>query len=247
MTLFVRLCRIYSDLTVLLEPCLQMWTTLDDVGDGKVERKKKRHRRGNKKKMRTKKLESTSGESSVVGVDVDVGDTEEADVWRWWNEGQREVSSGERWYILSHNGPRFPPPYKPLPKSVRFHYNNNPRELSLSAEETAVLYSKFLHHDCTKDAVFSDNFFNDWRCIMNEEEKQAITDFSKCDFSEISAHLVDQKECADDTSEDKAHRTCVMDGHVQSILNFIIEPPSLFFGRGDHPKRGRVCCPAMCY
>ena len=82
---------------------------------------------------------------------------------------------------------------------------------------------------------------------MNEEEKQAITDFSKCDFSEISAHLVDQKECADDASEDNAHRTCVMDGHVQSILNFIIEPPGLFFERGDHPKRGRVCCPAMCY
>lgn len=33
---------------------------------------------------------------------------------------------------------------------------------------------------------------------------------------------------------------CIMDGHREKIGNFRTEPPSLFRGRGDHPKQGMV-------
>ena len=33
---------------------------------------------------------------------------------------------------------------------------------------------------------------------------------------------------------------CKVDGHIQKVGNFRIEPPGLFRGRGDHPKQGKV-------
>lgn len=33
---------------------------------------------------------------------------------------------------------------------------------------------------------------------------------------------------------------CLIDGHKEKIGNFRIEPPSLFRGRGDHPKMGML-------
>ena len=33
---------------------------------------------------------------------------------------------------------------------------------------------------------------------------------------------------------------CKVDGHIQKVGNFRLEPPGLFRGRGDHPKQGKV-------
>jgi len=34
--------------------------------------------------------------------------------------------------------------------------------------------------------------------------------------------------------------TCLLDGRKEKIGNFRVEPPGLFRGRGDHPKKGSV-------
>ena len=31
-----------------------------------------------------------------------------------------------------------------------------------------------------------------------------------------------------------------MDGHKETVGNFKVEPPSLFSGRGDHPKQRKM-------
>lgn len=33
---------------------------------------------------------------------------------------------------------------------------------------------------------------------------------------------------------------CTLDGRKEKVGNFRVEPPSLFRGRGDHPKKGRL-------
>ena len=33
---------------------------------------------------------------------------------------------------------------------------------------------------------------------------------------------------------------CVLDGRKEKVGNFRVEPPGLFRGRGDHPKKGRL-------
>lgn len=39
------------------------------------------------------------------------------------------------------------------------------------------------------------------------------------------------------------YTTCLLDGRKEKIGNFRVEPPGLFRGRGDHPKKGclKVC------
>lgn len=36
------------------------------------------------------------------------------------------------------------------------------------------------------------------------------------------------------------YTTCLLDGRKEKVGNFRIEPPGLFRGRGDHPKKGAL-------
>lgn len=42
---------------------------------------------------------------------------------------------------------------------------------------------------------------------------------------------------AKDEAESK-YITCLLDGRKEKIGNFRVEPPGLFRGRGEHPKKG---------
>lgn len=53
---------------------------------------------------------------------------------------------------------------------------------------------------------------------------------------------------AKDKSEEK-YTTCLLDGRREKVGNFRIEPPGLFRGRGEHPKKGalKVICYLIAY
>jgi DNA topoisomerase-1 len=53
----------------------------------------------------------------------------------------------------------------------------------------------------------------------------------------------DAKKAKDDL--EAKYTTCLLDGRKEKIGNFRVEPPGLFRGRGDHPKKGalKVCTP----
>jgi DNA topoisomerase I len=44
---------------------------------------------------------------------------------------------------------------------------------------------------------------------------------------------------AKDEAEAK-YQTCLLDGRKEKVGNFRIEPPGLFRGRGEHPKKGAL-------
>lgn len=44
-----------------------------------------------------------------------------------------------------------------------------------------------------------------------------------------------QKEAAE-----LKYTTCLLDGRKEKVGNFRIEPPGLFRGRGEHPKKGAL-------
>jgi len=88
---------------------------------------------------------------------------------------------------------------------------------------------------------------------MSAEEKEIIRDLSKCDFSEIDAHFKKYSEERKNRSKEEKDKEkaanaalieefgfCTMDGHKEKIGNFRTEPPSLFRGRGEHPKQGMI-------
>ena len=56
--------------------------------------------------------------------------------------------------------------------------------------KVAGFYAKMLDHDYTSKKIFNDNFFEDWRKEMSDEERALIKNLSKCDFKEIHAYYV---------------------------------------------------------
>jgi len=176
----------------------------------------------------------------------------EKQVWKWWEEDSA-LPEGVKWKFLEHKGPLFAPEYEPLPEDVRFWYDGKTLRLTEETEECATFYGRMLDHDYTTKEVFNKNFFKDWRKAMTEKEKDIIRDLSKCDFSEINEHFkkVSEERKNRSKEEKKAEKEkndaiveeygfCIMDGHKEKIGNFRTEPPSLFRGRGEHPKQGMI-------
>merc|ERR1719419_2183587 len=176
----------------------------------------------------------------------------EKQVWKWWEEDSA-LPDGVKWRFLEHKGPLFAPDYEPLPKHVRFWYDGKTLRLTEETEECATFYGKMIDHDYTTKEVFNKNFFKDWRKVMTEKEKEIIRDLSKCDFSEINDHFkkISEERKNRSKEEKKAEKEkneaiiedmgfCIMDGHREKIGNFRTEPPSLFRGRGEHPKQGMI-------
>lgn len=58
----------------------------------------------------------------------------------------------------------------------------------------------------------------------------------------MSAQEKKEAKKAKDEFEAK-YTTCLLDGRKEKVGNFRLEPPGLFRGRGDHPKKGalKVC------
>lgn len=88
---------------------------------------------------------------------------------------------------------------------------------------------------------------------MTAEESLVIKDFSKCNFSEINDYYKAKSEARKQMSKEEKkalkeenekiieeYGWAMIDGHKERIGNFKTEPPSLFRGRGDHPKQGKI-------
>lgn len=232
----------------------------EDEDSGKKKSKKKKDKKKSKDKEKSKEKEKAKAKSKTK-VKEEVKEEkpvvkkkkkeEEEEVWRWWDEEPNP--EGVKWKTLQHSGPYFPPEYEPLPKSVKFYYEGKHMRLSEYAEEVATFYAKMLDNDYTKKDIFNENFFEDWRKEMTEEERETITDLSKCNFKEYARFFAEQSQARKDASKEEKNKikeanaeiaahygTCIMDGHKQKVGNFRVEPPGLFRGRGDHPKQGKL-------
>ena len=190
----------------------------------------------------------------------DDGEDEEKEE-RWWDKPK--VGDGTiKWKTLEHGGVVFPPPYEPLPKSVKLLYDGTPVSMSLEAEEVAGFFGGMLNStQNVENLTFQKNFFTDFTKILKETggakdkkgDKVSIKEFSKCDFKPIFEWFDSERtrKKAMSGAEKKALKAekdeaeapyafCVWDGRKQKVGNFRVEPPSLFRGRGEHPKTGMV-------
>ena len=99
--------------------------------------------------------------------------------------------------------------------------------------------------------IFIKNFFADFKATLGKGH--VIKNFEKCDFEPIRLYLNEQKiirKAISDTEKkaNKEDRNKVMyqfgyalvDGHIEKVGNFNMEPPGAFRGRGEHPKMGKL-------
>ena len=156
------------------------------------------------------------------------------------------------WTTLSHNGVNFPDLYRPEGYSIRV----KGKEVLLSpmAEEMAYNFAKKKDTPYVQDPVFRSNFMSDFVGQLPEWAREAK--FEDFDFSSLN-RKVDMEKAAKETmtkEEKKAlaasrkerrealkarYGRAVLDGKEVDIANWMVEPPGLFMGRGQHPLRGK--------
>ncbi|KAJ4394203.1 DNA topoisomerase 1 [Gnomoniopsis smithogilvyi] len=190
----------------------------------------------------------------------DAGEEEEEE-HEWWNEPKPEDDS-IKWNTLEHNGVLFPPEYQPLPKNVKLYYDGIPVDLHTEAEEAASYFGIMLNSENNvKNEVFQKNFFADFTEILKKTggakdkngNKVEIKKFELLNFEPMYNHfkaLADEKKAWSKEQKlaakeerlkiEEPFQYCKWNGRKEKVGNFRVEPPSLFRGRGEHPKTGKI-------
>ncbi|KAI0779490.1 hypothetical protein C8Q74DRAFT_1198203 [Fomes fomentarius] len=205
------------------------------------------------KKRGVKKEESTEPASKKGKAKKE---EEAEDTYKWWEEQNANRDGSVKWETLEHNGVYFPPPYEPLPQHVKMKYNGQVVDLPPESEEVAGFYGAMLGTEHAQDAKFNENFFNDFLKTLKKSPPRngvKISKFELCDFRPMFDHFEAEKEKKKtmSTAEKKAAKTakdaleapythCILDGRKEKVGNFRVEPPGLFRGRGEHPKKGAL-------
>ncbi len=153
---------------------------------------------------------------------------------------------------FSHSGVLIPKPYE----AKGFHIKVNDEKIALTPhqEEMAVAWVKKLVTDYVNDPVFRKNFFNDFLDALGMKDKPLEPeDF---DFSEIIKHVEEERQIKASLPKEEKKRQAQerkaireankgkygfadVDGVKTELGNYMVEPPSIFMGRGEHPLRGR--------
>lgn len=155
----------------------------------------------------------------------------------------------KKWTTLEHNGVMFYPEYEKV--NIPIIYNDKEIMLNKDAEEAAFFYAKFLDTEYIQNSRFNKNFWKDFKSLLDPNLN--ITEFDKIDFSLLKKYLEKEKEGKKEiTKEEKdkikeeqekneeIYKFAIIDGKKQPIGNYKLEPPSIFLGRGCHPKIGRI-------
>ena len=153
------------------------------------------------------------------------------------------------WKTFEHNGVMFPPAY--APHKIPILYNGKPIILTANQEEYATIFARYIGTDYYENKTFKKNFFSDWKTLFDKNTD--IRDINLCNFSKIKAYLDKKKEDQKALSSDEKkkikqkkdhlaekYKYALVDKKKQPIGNFIVEPPSIFIGRGSHPSLGSI-------
>src|SRR5712692_9284497 len=155
-----------------------------------------------------------------------------------------------KWKDLRHNGVAFPPLYEPRQLSVRIRSEDV--RLGPEAEELAYAWGKKRTTPYVQDPVFQANFLSDFSKFLPDKYSDVKT--NEIDFTPIFDWQAKEELRKTDPVYKKsvaAQRKVLrlelkakfgfvfIDGVKTEIANWMVEPPSLFMGRGSHPLRGR--------
>ena len=158
----------------------------------------------------------------------------------------------EYWKTLSHNGVNFPESYQP--EGLAITVGGKGVALDPLAEEMAYSLAKKKDTPYVQDPVFVSNFMGDFLKELPpwcrdvrfkdvdlgefykrvDREKAAKESMSKEEKKALAAGRKERREAL----KAKFGRA-ILDGKEVDIANWMVEPPGLFMGRGQHPFRGR--------
>lgn len=180
-------------------------------------------------------------------------DANDATIWR--NQLQHEMKQrpDAKWITLQHNGVLFCDPY--VPHNTALLYGKREIKLSPEAEEAATLFANYIGSAHYEKSQFKSNFFRDFMEIITSTmgRNTGIKSFEKCNFERFVQLLSDRRREKMQISKEDAkmqkqkanekraqYKYAMVNGIAEPIGNFMIEPPGIFLGRGDHPRTGCI-------
>ena len=164
-----------------------------------------------------------------------------------------------KWQTLEHRGVAFPPEYQP--RGITITIRGEKLALNRDQEEIVYAWAKKKDTHYVQDPAFQQNFLSDLKKLLPENHNN-IT-IKDIDFSMAYRLADEEKEMKEQEKEryktlskeqkksisqaKKAEREklkaiygkALVDGIEVDIANWLVEPPGLFMGRGQHPMRGR--------
>ena len=169
------------------------------------------------------------------------------------------ASARAKWQTLEHRGVAFPPEYQP--RGITIAVRGEKLALNRDQEEIVYAWAKKKDTHYVQDPVFQQNFMSDLQKLlpegynnltikdidfsmayrladeekeMKEQEKERYKTLSKEQKKSIS-----QAKKAEHERLKAIYGKAAVDGIEVDIANWLVEPPGLFMGRGQHPMRGR--------
>jgi DNA topoisomerase-1 len=164
-----------------------------------------------------------------------------------------------KWQTLEHRGVALPPEYQP--RGITITIRGEKLALNRDQEEIVYAWAKKKDTHYVQDPTFQQNFLSDLKKLLPENYNN-IT-IKDIDFSMAYRLADEEKEMKEQEKEryktlskeqkksisqaKKAEREklkaiygkALVDGIEVDIANWLVEPPGLFMGRGQHPMRGR--------
>ncbi len=154
-------------------------------------------------------------------------------------------SRKKQWVTLSHQGVCFPEPYKSDPRTNTITIRNEKIQMTPEQEEMAVAWAKKIGTPYVEDPVFQENFLSDFLKLFPDRFKDVkISEITFPQLPEKVELTKEQKKAL--AAERKKKRLelkekygyAIVDDVKTEIANWVVEPPGLFMGRGQHPMRG---------
>lgn len=150
---------------------------------------------------------------------------------------------------MHHNGVMVPPRYEGQGFKVKI--KGETIELKEEQEERAMAWAKKIGTPYVEDPVFAENFHADFSKVLGVNVLPGDVDYSTI-YAVVEAERVSRANLTREerkrlAAERKAVREAnkakygwvTVDGELMEIGNYVVEPSSIFMGRGKHPKRGR--------
>ncbi|MCW3976538.1 MAG: DNA topoisomerase I, partial [Candidatus Bathyarchaeota archaeon] len=150
---------------------------------------------------------------------------------------------------LNHNGVLVPPRY--TGKDLSLKVKGKTIKMTPEQEEMALAWAKKIGTPYIEDSVFAKNFHRDFSKKLVISVKPGDIDYSEVlSFvekerewkatlpREEKKQLAAQRKTQREANKERYGYAWV-DGIQMEVANYVVEPSSIFMGRGKHPLRGR--------
>lgn len=175
---------------------------------------------------------------------------------QWWNtplDLSKEDDDEKNWTYLEHHGVQFPAEH--VAKGVTIEFDGKPLKLTPLQEEMAYYWCQTLGSEWEHKPEYRGNFARQFSILLGDPKYSVLEKFNFKGVTELIEERKQQRAAENEkrkelsnhekkrlkqekAEKDSKYGFALLDYSREKIGGYTIEPPTLFKGRGIHPKSG---------